>query len=151
MRRLCPKCYVEVREDMDECWRCGESLREPGEMIIQKKVGGRFFERRKEIIIDHAIQAADGQEIVLGKENGSEQSQRKAKRLARGKQMIGAVIMCIPVAFVVLNDYLPYSGMIVLIIMAMLEMCHMWLTGFFLLTGRKPIMIVIEKIIKDEK
>lgn len=151
MRRLCPKCYVEVREDMDECWRCGECLREPEEMIIQKKVGGRFFERRKEIIIDHAIQAADGQEIVLGKENGSEQSQRKAKRLARGKQMIGAVIMCIPAAFVVLNDYLPYSGMIVLIIMAMLEMCHMWLTGFFLLTGRKPIMIVIEKIIKDEK
>ena len=151
MRRLCPKCYVEVREDMDECWRCGECLREPGEMIIQKKVGGRFFERRKEIIIDHAIQAADGQEIVLGKENGSEQSQRKAKRLAHGKQMIGAVVMCIPVAFVVLNDYLPYSGMIVLIIMAMLEMCHMWLAGFFLLTGRKPIMTVIEKIIKDEK
>ena len=151
MRRLCPKCYVEVREDMDECWRCGECLREPGEMIIQKKVGGRFFERRKEIIIDHALRAEDGQEIVLGKENGSEQSQRETKWLARGKQMIGAVIMCLPVAFTVLNDYLPYSGMVVLIIMAMLEMCHMWLTGFFLLTGRKPIMIVIEKIIKDEK
>ena len=126
-------------------------LREPGEMIIQKKVGGRFFERRKEIIIDHALRAEDGQEIVLGKENGSDQSQRETKWLARGKQMIGAVIMCLPVAFTVLNDYLPYSGMVVLIIMAMLEMCHMWLTGFFLLTGRKPIMIVIEKIIKDEK
>lgn len=151
MRRLCPKCYVEVREDMDECWRCGECLREPREMIIQKKVGGRFFERRKEIIIDRTIQAEDGQEIVLGKEDGSEKNLRKAKRLARGKQMIGAVIMCLPAAFAVLNNYLPYSGAIVLIIMAMLEMCHMWLTGFYLLTDMKPIMIVIEKIIKDEK
>ena len=151
MRRLCPKCYVEVREDMDECWRCGECLREPGEMIIQKKVGGRFFESRKELIIDRTIQAKDDYEMSIREEARSEKNPRKAKWLARGKQMIGAAIMCLPVAFAVLNDYLPYSGMVVLIIMAMLEMCHMWLTGFFLLTGRKPIMIVIEKIIKDEK
>ncbi len=151
MKRLCPKCYVEVREDMDECWRCGECLKKPCEVTVQKKVNDGFVESRRELIIDRAIYAEDGYGTVVEEEDRFVKNPRKAKRLARGKRMIGAVIMCLPVAFAVLNDYLPYSGMIILIIMAILEMCHMWLTGFYLLIDRKPIMITIEKIIKDEK
>lgn len=68
------------------------------------------------------------------------------------KKIIGLAMMYLPIGYMVANRYIPYDyQVIVLIILSTLEMCHIWISGYYLLTGMKPIMIVIEKIIKDEK
>lgn len=68
------------------------------------------------------------------------------------KKIIGLVMMCLPIAYMVASRYIPYDYQVIaLIILSTLEMCHIWLSGYYLLTDMEPIMIVIEKIIKDEK
>lgn len=68
------------------------------------------------------------------------------------KKVVGYVMMCLPIAYMMTRRYIPYDYQVIaLIILSTLEMCHIWISGYYLLTGMKPIMIVIEKKTKDEK
>lgn len=62
------------------------------------------------------------------------------------KKVIGIVMMYLPMAYMVASRYIPYDYQVIaLIILSTLEMCHIWIGGYYLLTGMKPIVIRIEK------